>query len=108
MTKSKRVENGAPGLRLLITTTSIAATLGGWALLTFNQTPDISTSASQSLPPLEQTLGLAPIPTLIPRPDQNVQAFTPSQGATAPSFAQPASPRLRSVPVPVTATRSSR
>jgi len=106
MTK-QRPENGAPGLRLLITTTSIVATLGGWALLTYNQSG--ASSAASQADPLVQMMDLAPIPTLIAPPGQAAQAFAPSQvDQAAPSFNQPAAPRLRSVPVPVTTTRSSR
>ena len=108
MTNPKRPENGASGLRLLITTTSIVATLGGWALLTYNQTA-ASNAASPQADPLVQTLGLAPIPTLIAPPSQNTQAFASSRAnQAAPSFNQPAAPRLRSAPVPLTTTRSSR
>jgi len=109
MTNLKRPENGAPGLRLLITTTSIVATLGGWALLTYNQTSAGSAAAANQPAPLIQALDLAPIPTLIAPPGQNNQAFASNQASqAAPSFNQPAAPRLRSVPIPVTTTRSSR
>ncbi len=84
----KKPEAGAPGLKVLITAASLAATLGGWAALTLQQAPGTTaaapaasptTPAAPTLPSptarlLDQppsapvVLKLPPLPTLVPAP----------------------------------------
>ncbi len=122
----KKPKTDAPGVKMLLTATSLAATLGGWAL--------ISSTAAQPLPALtpapEQTsnttvtIKFAPLPTLVPPLTPQPQAVAinqPRPAAPAARAPQPApantivlrdvsAPALpsRSAPAPVTNTRSSR
>ena len=127
---------GAPGVKMFITAASLAATLGGWAL--------ISAEEVQPLPPEQLavadqaaagvTIQLAPLPTLVPlaqtaqqtqgasqpapisppRPASRAAAASASQAAApqpaAPVLRDVSAPALanRSAPAPVTNTRSSR
>ncbi len=138
MTRSKpsRHSAGAPGAKLLITTTAFAATLGGWAALARQQPEPIAEPLAQaepatavvSAPPVQ----FAPIPTIVPLaqprevavarpPSINVPTQPAANPQTVPAVpvqaAQPvaASQPLRSVNVPaapaqqpVARTRSSR
>lgn len=128
---------GAPGLRALLTTTSIAATLGGWALFATHDTVTDTLPSSQALeaPVTQQTFAvdipalptIQPLPTLVPPPPNMasmgvaVQAYEPTQVPTVvqPSTQPPPAPTLalRTVrppavgsrkAAPLTTTRSSR
>jgi hypothetical protein len=129
---------GAPGLKTLLTTTSIAATLGGWALFAAHDasTDTLPAQYAVEVPISRQAFAvnipalstIEPLPTLIP-PPPNMAAIgiaapvnQPTQVPTAvPHNTQPApsapGQSLRTVhppPVtsrkvaPLTTTRSSR
>ncbi len=105
---------GAPGTKSLITALAIATTLVGWAHLTAQEPPNVSSSAlspvSIAAPPPAWLLE----PVVIPSLPAVVGSPAP---ASAPLFSAPVAPApapaLRAVsalpaPVPVTTTRSSR
>ncbi len=121
------------GIKTLITTMALAGILGGWALLSRQETPSQAAAAAQA--PIAQTQELSPlppiptvvaVPTLEPLPAQlaagggNQPPLDGSVPAQLPAVAQPPvaaaapkpAPALRSIsapaPRPVTVTRSSR
>ena len=104
--KSKRTISGAPVTKWFVTAASVAAMLGGWVV--FSSQPAINEAdlASQTL---TAELGLEPIPTLVPAPDDR-QRITLSDDKN--NDVQTNLPTLRSVsapqPRPITVTRSSR
>ena len=136
--KSSQKTTGAPGVKLLITAASLAAALGGWALLSADEVqPTVQPQASASNTTSQQAatpalkVKLAPLPTLVPLVPQSrvvtinnsVAPASAARPATQP--AAPAQPALRvvnappqqqaagrstssSAPAPVTSTRSSR
>lgn len=130
MTRLDAPKRSAPGAKLLITTTALAATLGGWAALA-RQQPDVPAAppsvAQQVASAPQRQIELAPIPTLVPlagapeialgqaptirQPAQTVADAPPAPAAAAPA----AAPALRAVSAPpaaaaapVARTRSSR
>ncbi len=121
---------------MLIATASVAATLGGWALLSANEAkPAAQASTVPDAPQAEAaalTINLAPLPTLVPLVPHS-QLVTASNVTASRAVARPAAPvaqpaasaplALRvvsapqqggggrssaSAPAPVTNTRSSR
>lgn len=103
--KSSRV----PGAKILITASALAATLAGWASLSWKAPAD-SASAAPSLLSVEAQLAAAgvalqPIPTLVPGPSQLAVAANP---ATSQGGSQPALRSVSAPPAPVTLTQSSR
>jgi hypothetical protein len=124
MTKPARKPNSdAPGVKLLITAASLAATLGGWALISSVEAKPAPTPASapeQTAAPVV-TIKLAPLPTLVPPVTPQPRLVTINQPRPAARAPQPAvstelvlrdvsAPALpdRSAPAPVANTRSSR
>ncbi len=130
LTKSASKSTGAPGVKMLITAASLAATLGGWALLSTDQARPAAQS-SAPLPAVPQveaptiSIKLAPLPTLVPLAPQSRLVTVNHSVAPAPApAAQPAAPAalaLRvvsappqqqrsgpSAPAPVVNTHSSR
>lgn len=104
---SKRPSSASAGVRLLVTTASLAATLGGWFAFTLQAGP-----GPQEPPPaasLESALGLQPIPTVVPPPANVITSLPVAQPAQTPRQPQAG---LRVVdgppPAPITTTRSSR
>lgn len=102
---AKRPPHSVPSVKLLITAASVAATLGGWAAFSTPAPTNQDTTAQ----PIEVSMNLAPIPTILPKPfDQagTIRVFN------QPTNQQPSILTLRSVnpqpPSPVTVTRSSR
>ena len=105
MTRSntpKRPSAGVPGAKLLITTTALAAALGGWA--TFAQqepdpptAPDASPSEAQISVelPQQRRLQFAPIPTLVPLASPQAVAI-----ARAPTIHIASEPAAQSQPAP--------
>jgi hypothetical protein len=114
-------------VKVLITTASIAATIGGWAALSAQApVPQASTAqasvsasggySSDSLPNLE------PLPTLVPEPGNlgltagPAGSLAPATGQSSPDLPSRAEQPLRSVnaprrvqpPAPMAITRSSR
>ena len=122
---AKKPNTSALGAKMLITAASLAATLGGWALISSNEAPP--PPAPAPAPALAQattsaiTIKLAPLPTLVPPFTPQPQLVTVNQPRQAAAAPQPAAsttvvlrdvsaPALpsRSAPAPVTNTRSSR
>jgi hypothetical protein len=125
---AKKPNTGAPGVKLLITAASLAATLGGWAMISSDETkpalPPAPASNQVAVPAV--TIKLAPLPTLVPAiasPAQIVTVNRPRPAAAVAAAPQPAAPStlvLRDVsapqvnaggsaaPAPVASTRSSR
>lgn len=107
----KQRSSGAPGLKALITATSLAVTLGGWAMLSRTQ----STPAAGAQPgdmyvdvalANRLDLGLPPVPTIVAPPQRHTGRDARSPAISAASQA----PVLRTVsaPPPIARTRSSR
>jgi hypothetical protein len=117
---AKKSPAGAPGAKALITTASLAITLGGWAAFTRANGDTIDTASPASaiaLPRPSTDLKLAPqlLPTIVPAPPPPpdlaiahpplipaallsdsapvaAQAAAPRPRADAPAVAQPAAP----------------
>lgn len=121
-TARPRPSVGAPGAKLLITIGTVAATVFGWATLT-----EQNRLAQKQAAPIEPAAvdpgaavralaaGLAPIPTLVPRPAIDLAQTTMVQPASPVVQSAPAvvdAPVLRVVnpppAAPVTTTRTSR
>ena len=133
---NKRPATGVPGVKMLITAASVAATVGGWALLSAKEvTPVTQPQSASVVAPQKQlvihTIDLGTMPTLVPPPAQSTivtvrqpAASSRSQAlAPTPVPAAPALPALRvvsapapssggggggSAPAPVTTTHSSK
>ena len=110
--------SGAPGVKTLITAASLAATLGGWALLALQQV-ESAAAVTPTTPPAQPNpvaaLNLPPLPTIVPPPAQSAVLGSASGGAGSDpgvfSVAPPPAPadlRVVSAPPPVTNTQSSR
>lgn len=132
---TKRAATTVPGVKLLITAASFAATIGGWALIGAKdnstvQPADVSTTTAIALPqPVSAlTIKLEPLPTLVPQPTPQSQLVIANNRPVVaarpanpqPVAAAPALPALRVVtapdgggggggaPAPATTTRSSK
>ena len=114
---NKRPATGVPGVKMLITAASVAATVGGWALLSAKATIPVTQPQSASVvapqkPLVIRTIELGTMPTLVPPPAQSAiipawqpaatantrQAVAPAPAPAAP--AAPALPALRVVSAP--------
>ncbi len=88
---SGRPASGAPGVKMLITAASLAATVGGWAMLSNIQ--GVSSTSTSTPEPAQLTAALSiklpPLPTLVPPPDPKTLAIN-LQPAVVPSNYQPA------------------
>jgi len=120
---SKKPATSAPGVKLLITAASLAATLGGWAMISAEEpepTPTPAPAPVQAAAPVV-TIKLAPLPTLVPPITSQPRPSAINQSRPAASAPLPAAsneivlrdvsaPALpdRSAPAPVANTRSSR
>jgi hypothetical protein len=112
---NKRPATGVPAVKMLITAASVAATVGGWALLSAKEVVPVTQPQSASVVAPQQslvirTIELAPLPTLVPPPAQSaiVTARQPAASsntrqavapAPVPAPAAPALPALRVVSV---------
>jgi hypothetical protein len=118
---SKKANTGTPGVKLLITAASLAATVGGWALISAKETkpaPPPATAqaaASQVVAPVF-SVKLAPLPTLVPAmvPQAQIVTVSNQRVASAPRpaavVAQPAPQTalvLRDVSAPVLSSGGS-
>ncbi len=105
---------GAPGVKTFITAASLAATLGGWALLTLKPSAAADAATPTGVPPAPTrsvvTLNLPPLPTLVPAPDLPAPVIGGLPSAPMEAGAPAGQPALRQVsaPPPVTNTGSSR
>ena len=126
----KRHLTGVPGVKMLITATALAATLGGWAALTnvnaqkvvaVNLSPAVASPPPRQLPAFE----LPPLPTVVPPRNIVIPDLSPASSAPTgqqppvlrevsapPVAAAPSSPSVQAPPVqssaPVVVTRSSK
>ena len=98
-----------PGAKLLLTASALAATLAGWASLTWKESANAA-AASPSLRSAEAQLAAAgvnlqPLTTLVPGPSQLRAGVSPipSQGGSRPVLRSVSAP-----PAPVVMTQSSR
>jgi len=100
------MDSGATVTKWFISAASVAAMLGGWAVFSSEPPTTKTDLASQTL---EIGLGLEPIPTVVPAPDDRQSVILNNNDNTNSS---PNLSTLRSVsapqPKPVTVTRSSR
>jgi len=127
---TKRPTTSTSGVKMLISAASVAATIGGWALIGATTAPvtppTVATQATQLAPTF--SIKLEPLPTLVPPPARSPQLVTvrnqtspmPRQQTVVQAPAQPAMPALRVVnmpssggghggsPAPAATTRSSR
>jgi hypothetical protein len=109
---SKKPAAGAPGVKLLITAASLAATLGGWAVISVKEPkPTVSAVPERAVAPAV-TIKLAPLPTLVPpiTPQARSQLVTIDQPRPAAVAPQPAAANelvLRDVSAPVLPSRSA-
>jgi hypothetical protein len=109
--KSAKRSTTTPGVKLLITAASFAATIGGWALIGAKDNSAAQSAASSAAVPQPVsalTIKLEPLPTLVPQPTLQSQLVTASNRPVAaarpanpqPVAAAPALPALRVVTVP--------
>jgi len=98
-----------PGAKLLITASALAATLAGWASLTWKESANVA-AASPSLRSADAQLAAAgidlqPLPTLVPGSSQLPVGVnpSPSQGGSQTVLRSVSAP-----PAPVVMTQSSR
>jgi hypothetical protein len=121
---SKKPATSAPGVKMLITAASLAATLGGWAVLSAQEQKPAPAPAPKQAAVPAVTIKLAPLPTLVPPITPQPQLVTINRPRPAAGAPQPVAPPdtlvLREVsapqvnrggsaaPAPVTNTRSSR
>jgi hypothetical protein len=127
MTKpAKKPNTSAPGVKMLITAASLAATLGGWAVISAKEPKPAAAPVPAHTAAPAVTIKLAPLPTLVPaitlQPQPHVVTVNqPRPAASAPQPAAPTELVLRDVsapqvnggrsaaaPAPVANTRSSR
>ena len=88
---AKKPNTSAPGVKLLITTVSLAATLGGWAVISAKEPKPAAAPApvpAQAAVPAV-TIKLAPLPTLVPQITPRPQLVTVNQPRPAVSAPQP-------------------
>jgi hypothetical protein len=109
MTKpSKKPAASAPGVKLLITAASLAATLGGWAVISAKGPRPTAALVPMQVAAPVVTIKLAPLPTLVPPITPQPQVVTVNQPRSAAprpaaNASQPAAPTelvLRDVSAP--------
>ncbi len=131
---AKKPATTAPGMKMLIAAASVAATLGGWALISSNEKPPAVTESPAPIAAAVEDkvikINLEPLPTLVPviTPQSQVVAVNrPRAAASAVQSAPAPQPapatelvlrdvsapalstgRSSSAPAPVTSTKSSR
>ncbi|GEM_PF-3176114 len=95
---SKKPNTGGPGVKMLITAASLAATVGGWALISAKETTSVQpVQESAAAQPVAQqvaapvfSIKLAPLPTLVPAIASQAQIITVSNPRAAASAPRPA------------------
>ncbi len=129
---AKKPNSGTPGVKILITAASLAATLGGWAAISSKEVSPAPATAPEQAAARVVTIKLASLPTLVPPVTLQPQTVTvnqlrptaaaPRPAAAAPQPAQATELVLRDVsapqrsggggtssaPAPAASTRSSR
>ncbi len=130
-TPRRVVKPGTPGIKVLLTTTSVAATLAGWALFATHEPPTEMLPAQQAVeaplpqqafainvpafPPIESLPTLVPPPPNMAKLGVAAQVRQPAQLPTAvqanmqdaPQVPQAPSQSLRTVNPPPVASRKS-
>lgn len=99
----KKPNTSAPGVKILITAASLAATLGGWAVISAKEPKPTAPPAPMQAAIPAVTIKLAPLPTLVPQIAPRPQLVTVNQPRPAASAPQPAAPTelvLRDVSAP--------
>ena len=95
---SKKPATSAPGVKLLITAASLAATLGGWAVIGAKEPKSTAAPVPAQAAAPAVTIKLAPLPTLVPPITPQPQVVTVNQSRSA-------APRpAASAPQPVAST----
>jgi hypothetical protein len=98
---NKKPNTGVPGVKMLIAAASLAATVGGWALISAKETQPVQpvqpTASAQVVAPV-LSIKLAPLPTLVP-PGQ-AQIITVNNPRAAAAVAQPAVAAAQAAPQP--------
>ncbi len=109
----KRNTSGVTGIKMLITASALAATVGGWSALAFDEhrnvvalqpapAPVIAAAQANVSPPVEAAViavDFPPVPTLVPRPEVTVVARQQSNNQQA-VYVQPApQPQVAAAPV---------
>jgi hypothetical protein len=98
---NNKPNTGVPGVKMLITAASLAATVGGWALISAKETQPVqpvpSAASAQIVAPV-LSIKLAPLPTLVP-PGQ-AQIITVSNPRAAAAAPQPAAAAPQTAPQP--------
>jgi 2-oxoglutarate dehydrogenase E2 component (dihydrolipoamide succinyltransferase) len=107
---AKKPNSGAPGVKLLITAASLAATLGGWAVISGQEAKPAPAPTPEPATAPAVTIKLAPLPTLVPEVTPQAQlvmvnrprpaAAAPQPAAAAPQPAAPGTIVLRDVSAP--------
>lgn len=122
---SKRPATGTPGVKMLITTAALAATIGGWAVFTINdgaKAVKVTQPVAVVSPPPAQllALNLPPLPTLVPPRNivvrtSPVVSSAPVVGGQPPALREVSAPPVAAAapgqgqaPASVTVTQSSR
>ncbi len=105
--KSNPKSSGTPGVKMLITAASLAATLGGWVLLSAKEAKPAAQPSTQTAPQAAsqaeaptQLINLAPLPTLVPLVAP-AQLVTASNTTASRSIARPAAPIQQAAPAPL-------
>ncbi len=110
---SKKPNTGTPGVKLLITAASLAATVGGWALISAKETKPApppaaaQAGAAQVVAPVF-SVKLAPLPTLVPAmvPQAQIVTVSNQRAASAPRpAAVAAQPAAQAAPQPALVLR---
>ena len=105
----KKPRANAPGVKLLITAASVAATLGGWALISSNEpkpvpVPTPAPATDEAAAPVV-TIKLAQLPTLVPEVALQSQIVTVNRPrAAAVRAAAVAAPVAAAPPQPAAPT----
>jgi hypothetical protein len=107
---NKKPTTGVPGVKMLITAASLAATVGGWALISAKETtavqPVQQSAAAQPVAPQVVapvfSIKLAPLPTLVPAIASQAQIVTVSNQRAA-SAPRPAAAAPQAAPQPAAA-----
>ena len=102
---AKKPASSAPGVKLLITAASLAATLGGWAVIGAKEPKSTAAPVPAQAAAPAVTIKLAPLPTLVPpiTPQPRSQLVTidqPRPVASAPQLATANELVLRDVSAP--------
>jgi|WetSurMetagenome_2_1015567.scaffolds.fasta_scaffold36258_4 hypothetical protein len=94
---AKKSATSAPGVKLLITAASLAATLGGWAIISAKEPKPTAAPMPEQVAAAAVTIKLAPLPTLVP-------PITPQPRPQLVTIGQPRPAAVAAAPQPAAAT----